>query len=333
MPITGPASYVPTTEQFLAHWGITNGVLPAGSPLLLPAIVPGGPAIAVAALEVLYNALLAKRSELQSKLNNQEMARGLINNLKAGLLLRANQFNDAVRALLAGSKYEHALPNVPGVNMGQGLFTEPLEDASDVWEQINADAAIGADIVLLDGYTQIQFESDVTALKSAYRAFNTADIHADFTRSERNTVQNQIYPILKSYRQVLPTKFAATHALVASMPKLSPEPGSTPEPATSVAGSYNTGTNQGHITFAPSSSPDVEKYQMRITLGPVYSDDDDTVVDEVPAAGPYEFFTTHGLGTPGVTISVKIFSITTTGNESASEPITITRPGTVPPGP
>ena len=51
MPISGPASYVQTTEQFLAHWGLANGALPPASPMLLPGQgTPPGPPVAVAGL-------------------------------------------------------------------------------------------------------------------------------------------------------------------------------------------------------------------------------------------------------------------------------------------
>lgn len=35
MPIIGPSSYVPTINEFLAHWGDVNGELGASGPLVL----------------------------------------------------------------------------------------------------------------------------------------------------------------------------------------------------------------------------------------------------------------------------------------------------------
>lgn len=326
MPITGPSSYPQTTEQFLAHWGLANAALPPASPLLLPGQgTPPGPAIAIAGLETFYNSLIAKRAELQSKLNNQEIARGSIDTQKAALLLRANQFNESVRALLSGSKYEAALPNVPGILMSQGPFTEPLDDASDVWLQINADAAIGADILLLGDYTQPLFATDVATLKTSYKNFNTANIHTSFTRSERNGLQDQIYPILKSYRQVLPTKFAKTHALVLSMPKLTPEPGSTPAAVIATV-VWDAVLNKARITFTKSTADDFAEYEIRFTAGPNYSTEDDTVIGNITDINTLVFLTDAGLTTPGATATFKVFVRTTTGNEKGSNTVLVTRP-------
>jgi len=326
MPITGPSSYPQTTEQFLAHWGLANAALPPASPLIVPGQGnPPGPPVAVAGLETLHNALTAKRAELQSRLNNQEIARGSIGNQKAALLLRANQFNEAVRALLAGSKYEAALPNVPGILMSQAPFTEPLDDASDVWVQINADAVIGTDITLLGDYTQVLFGTDIAALKTGYRTFNTADVHTGFTRSERNSLQDQIYPILKSYRQVLPTKFAKTHALVLSMPKLTPDPGSTPAAVTATA-VWDAVLGKVRITFTKSTAADFAEYEIRFTAGPNYSPDDDVVIGNITDINTLEFLTDAGLSTPGTTATFKVFVRTTTGNEKGSNTVAVTRP-------
>lgn len=326
MPITGPSSYPQTTEQFLAHWGLANAALPVGSPLIVPGQgIPPGPPVAVAGLETLYNSLTTKRAELQSRLNNQEIARGSINNQKEALLLRANQFNEAVRALLAGSKYEAALPNVPGILMSQAPFTEPLDDADDVWLQINADAVIGTDITLLGDYTQVLFDGEVTTLKTSYRTFNTADVHTGFTRSERNGLQDQIYPILKSYRQVLPTKFAKTHALILSMPKLTPDPGSTPAAVTATA-VWDAALGKVRITFTKSTAADFAEYEIRFTAGPNYSADDDTVIGNITDINTLEFLTDAGLTTPGTTATFKVFVRTTTGNEKGSNTVPVTRP-------
>lgn len=331
MPISGPSSYPQTTEEFLAHWTLANGELPPASPLLAPSLsVPQGPPASRATLETLYNDLIAKRAELQSKLNAQETARGAINDMKVALLEQANQFNAAVRGQLPGSMYQDALPNVPGILMSAAPFTEPLDDAVDVWQKINDDAAIGPDLVLGDGYTQAQFAADVTALKTAFRNFSTAEINTNFTRAQRNRIQDQIYPILKSYRQVLPTRFPKDHALIPSMPKLTPEPGATPEPVTASA-VFNPATNQTDITHSKSTAPDFAEYEYRMVPGPVWSEDDDTVIGNVADINSLSFSTTQGVETPGVTAMYKVFVRTTSGNIAGSEPVSVMRPASVSP--
>jgi hypothetical protein len=36
MPITGPASYLPTTDEFLGHWEVADATLGAGNEIVLP---------------------------------------------------------------------------------------------------------------------------------------------------------------------------------------------------------------------------------------------------------------------------------------------------------
>src|SRR3990172_13228892 len=127
MPISGPTSYVSTTEEFLTHWGVADATLGAGNEVVLQ----GG--VTRANLQTLLDSLVAKRLDLTAKLNIQETSRGDIELKKAALLLRINQFNEVVRADFAGTKWESALANVPAINDGQGVFVPALEDASTLW--------------------------------------------------------------------------------------------------------------------------------------------------------------------------------------------------------
>ena len=76
MPITGPASFIPTTQAFLDHWLAVNAALPVGTPLTLPG-EPLGQVAAVTrtTLDGLYNALDAAHTSVQQKINTLEMSR------------------------------------------------------------------------------------------------------------------------------------------------------------------------------------------------------------------------------------------------------------------
>ncbi|MEO8165723.1 MAG: hypothetical protein ABI619_10045 [Betaproteobacteria bacterium] len=152
------------------------------------------------------------------------------------------------------------------------------------------------------------------------------------TREERNDLQDEIYGLLKSYRQVLPSHFEAGHALIDSLPRLTPTPGSTPD-AVTANGSWDEAQMQARITYSQSTSPDFAKYELRFTPGPEYSGDDDIVIASNSDINSLEFMTAEGLGTPGITASYKVFVITTTDNEKGSNAISITRPDDMPGGP
>ena len=318
MPISGPTSYLPTTDEFLAHWLAANTSLGAGNEILLPG------AVARAGLQTKRTALETKRADVQGKLNLQEIARGDIDHLKADLLLRANQFKDKVLALYPGSKWERALPSMPGIGDAQSRFTDPLDDCSSLWALINADATI-PDITLLGAYTQTLFATDVAALKTAYVTSTAAGTVVTITLEERNDIQDEIYDILKNYRVALPTYFAKTHALVESLPLLTPVPGSTPD-AVTVNGSWIVASLMAKLLWSLSTNANLLRYEIRFCAGPNYSTDNESVIGTVLAGDPREFLTDAGLTTPGSKSSFKVYVVTTTGNEKGSNTLVITRP-------
>ncbi len=318
MPISGPSSYLQTIDEFLTHWLSADTTLGAGNEVVLP-----GP-FARAALETLRTTLSDKRTALQGKFTAQELARFELDTLKTVVLLRLNQFNEKVRALHPGSKWERSLPLVPGIGEGQGHFVDPLDRANSLWTLMNADAGI-SDVVLLDAYTQTLFATHLTALKAGYTAYNNAGAIVSITIEERNDIQDKVYAILKSYRQNLPTYFAKGHALLDTLPRLTPEAGSTPD-AVHAVGTWNVPTLQGKITWDESTNANLVRYEIRFCSGPDYSGDNESVLGSLFPEDPREFLTDAGLTNPGNVASFKVYVITSTGNEKGSNAVSVTRP-------
>lgn len=318
MAIVGPASFVSTTEDFLAHWLAANTALGPGNEI----VVQGN--VARAALEALYNGLVAKRLELAGKLNLEETAREEINLRKEALLLRINQFNGLVRADFAGTKWENALPYAPSITDGAGNFTIPLDDAVTLWLQLNADPAMLAPLTLLGGYTQAQFATDVVALKAAFMAWRSAGVIAGIVLQEREEIQNKIQPILVSYRKKLPTQFPKGHPLVNTLPEVSPTPGSTPNEVV-ISGLWEPVPQMARITYGASSSADILRYELRFCSGPNYDTNVESVVSSNAPDALREFLTNAGLAAPGNVASFKVYVISATGNEKGSNAVTIAR--------
>lgn len=318
MAISGPSSYLQTTDEFLTHWLVADTTLGVGNEIVLP-----GP-VTRAGLQTRRDNLEVKRADVEARLNAQEIARGDVDIQKAALLLRANQFNDKVRALYSGSKWERALPNVPAITDGQGNFIAPLDDIHSLWLLMNADASI-PDVTLLGAYTQALLATDLAALKAAYVTYNAAGTVITITLSERNDLQDGIYPILKNYRQNLPTYFAKGHALVTSLPTLTPAPGSTPD-AVTASGLWIAAQSQAKLTWTSSSDANLLRYDIRFCSGPNYSTDNESISSSVLPGATLEFLTDTGLTSPGNVASFKVYVVTSTGNEKGSNTVTITRP-------
>ncbi len=319
MPISGPSSYIPTLEEFLAHWQIADATLGAGHEIELPV------GVTRAMLLAKQVSLVTKREELQAKLNVQEVLRGEIEILKITLLERIHQFTEKVRAYLPNSKWIAALPYLPSYSDGQGNFLEPMDDAATLWAQLNGDPGTVAPLTLLGAYTQALFVTDITAMKATYAALNAAGVAATVVRSERNSLQDEIYPLLKSYRIVLPTAFLRGHALVQSLPRLTPLPGSTPAEVTTTV-VWDAALGQARVTWTASTAADLDHYDVRFCPGASYSADDESIVSTVESDGTRTVLTDAGLTNPGATASFKVYVVTSTGNEKGSNAVSVTRP-------
>ena len=317
MAISGPSSYVPTTDEFIAHWGLADVALGAGNEMVLA----GG--VNLAGLTAKKGTLVTKRSLLQAKLTELEVVRGEIEIRKQTLLDLFGKFVDRVRSLYPGTKYERALPTAPGINDSLGVFTDPMDAAAALWQLIQDDPAL-PDILIM-GVTQAQFALQSTELKTAYTTRTTLSVTASVTREERNDLQDEIYAILKNYRQALPTHFATGHAMSDSLPRLTPQPGSTPD-AVTANGTWDAAQNKARLTFTLSEATDFDAYELRMTPGPDYSAEDDVVVASSTDIQSLEFLTDAGPSVSGVTASYKVYVKTTTGNEIGSNTVVLTRP-------
>ncbi len=322
MPITGPSSYIPTTNEFSAHWDAANTALGAGGPILLP----GG--TTRANLVTHRDNLQTKQAEIEGQINASEIARGDLTTKKEDLHLRGGQFNDKVRAILGATAFARALPELPQPQDGQGNFVPPLDDINTLWVKINAAVGIAGftpPLLLLGGYAVADFNTALVALKAQFDTVSKEEVLVKLKIEERNALQGVIYPLLKSYRQVLPTYFAANSPLIASLPKLTPDPGSTPDPVLA-NGVWDVPTTQGKITWAASTAADFSEYEVRWSPGTTYDASVEVVLGNVAPGAPLEFLTTQGLGASGDVSVFKVYVKTTTGNEKGSNTVKITRP-------
>lgn len=329
MPITGPGSYVATINLFLPHWEQCNLSLGADGPLLLRN--PNGPVppkLNRADLVAWRDALQLQHTAIEGQINDWEIASADLLSGKLTLHLRAGQFNEKVRSQLAGTHFERALPILPQPQDGQPNFMKPMDDISTLWAKVNAAAGIPgftAPLLVLGGYALADFDAALAALRLAYQADSKADYLVGFKIEERNSLQKLVYPTLKAYRLAVPTFFAADSPQVLTLPKLTPDPGSTPDPVHGT-GVWNAPTTQGKVTWTASTDASLEKYEVRWAPGGTYNSDNEVVIGTVLPGGALEFYTAQGLATAGASSNFKVYVVTTTGNERGSNVVKITRP-------
>ena len=321
MPITGPSSYVPTIDEFLAHWLAVNNALGAAGPMVLP---HGG---TIVILTGFRGQLDGYRASVKNKQNVEEIARGALEIQRTELMKRLGQFNRKVRGSLSHTAFAAALPQVPSITAAPAVLIEELDDMESLWVKINAATIPGftGPLLLLDGYALATFTTALTAFRAAVKAWSDAVEDLQLEREQRNDVQDLAHAILSEYRPAVEGNFDPTHALVATIPKIAPEPGSTPDPVTA-NGQWIDSLGMAKITFPESLDANLLRYELRMCAGANYTTDNEVVVGSILPGAPREFVTADGLPSPGSVATYKVYVITTTLNERGSNTVSVTRP-------
>ncbi len=328
MPITGPASYLPTTAEFLDHWEDVNTALGAGGPLILRKATLGTAAdVNRAALETLYTTLVAQHATVQAAVVTVDLQRAGLEDYKAVMLEVLNMFNEKVRALLSNTKWERALPEVPSATAAQGAFTDPFNGALALWTRINDDEALGVGVVLVlrDGTDLASYEGAVTVVDTFFRGMSRAERTLKLEREERNDLQDRIYPILKQYRVAVAGFFAADSAIMESLPRLTPEPGHTPAPVNASI-VWDAPAGKARIEWEASADADLASYQVRYSPGTIYHEEDEDVLATLVPGDPRVYLTDHALTQPGSQALFRVYVVLGTGNEKGGSTLEITRP-------
>lgn len=328
MPISGPASYLPTIGEFLGHWEEVNTALGVHGPMVIRKETIGATAdVAIAGLQAMYNQLLGQHQVVQGQVVALDLARGDLDDAKVLALARLNMFNERVRALLATTKWERALPDVPSISAGEGDFMKPINGALALWAEINSQEALGPGVQLLlrDGTDYDTFEPSMNTLPMFWRAESKADRKLKLEREERNDMQDKIYPILKQYRMVVPGYFAADSAIMETLPRLTPEPGRTPEPVNASI-VWDTTASKARITWEASDDTDLLKYQVRYSPGTEYHQDEEDVLANIDPEDPRVYLTDHALTQAGTTALFRVYVILATGNEKGGSTLAVMRP-------
>jgi hypothetical protein len=322
MPISGPSSYVPTMNAFITHWAQANQVAPGG------AIVLAGN-VAVAGLATRRTELSNLRDIVTDAGVDRALRREELTTLITRLQGRLVEFNGRVRADLPGHPLARVLPEAFSVGDAEGPVRDGLRQVMRLWAKVNAitpaPAGVTLPMLLMGGYAVADLEADREALRNAFGALTEADVNLRVARETRNDLQDVIYAILKAYRAKLPTVFPAGHAVLDSLPTLTPASGHTPDAVTAAA-VWDGPSTKAKVTWSASTDADLSHYEVRGNPGEPYVAADETVLASVAPADAREFLTDFALSVPGVTAGFKVYVVLHTGNERGSEAVYVTRP-------
>lgn len=317
MPITGPASFLPTLDLFIPHWASANSTLGVIGPIVL------GGGMTVAGLTALRDTLEDQRAAVEVARNGVEGSRATIEQLKAALLDRLNQFNAKLPSLGASPVFLNMLSKAFSQGDAMGKVIPRLDGMADVWSRYDADEP---PVTLRGGYSLAAFNAELDDLKLAYKSHGQAQNDVKVARGRRDETQEKIRPVLVQYRQRIPAEFAEGSATLASLPAYSPSDTGPAPDAVTLSGTYDPAESRAELAWSEVTDEDVTKLQLRATAGPDYEADDETIVATFPAGVPPQWAGTFGLQVPGATATFKLYTLTATGRERGSNPVTVTRP-------
>lgn len=320
MPISTTNRYIPTMQEFVTHWSNVNVALGA-SPLLLK----GGYSL---------SSLTTERAEIQNLIttvesvnNNRQIAAANRDAKKSAITGRIGQFRAAVKYQVNGSAYVAALPVVPDIKRAEGIFLRPLDDMATLWFRVNNDENISGfapPLTLLGGYDLVAFAAELDQLRDAYSAVSAADIEAKLARKRRDALLPTARTRMLQYRTAVLAKFGPDDPFTLSLPKYSPDRGSTPEPV-NLSGVWDAASGKANLLWSASDNANLDHYDIRQSGAGTYKAADESSVASVPKTQT-AYATNAGLTAPGAVNTFKVYVITADGNERGSNAVTISHP-------
>ncbi len=320
MAISSIASYLPTMQEFIAHWTDVNTAI---NPTVLT--LKGGYTLANFTTD--RAAIDTAITGVETVDNARQIASADRDLKKANAREKIGQYRSIVLGVLAGTPYANTLPKMPRFSVNQGVFLKAVDDMANGWSRINTDVIPGftAPLLLAGGYALATFTTDVTALRTAFVTSTNAEDNSQQQRSVRSALLAPARARMVQYRQAVKGVLPANSPLLATIPAISPPPGSTPA-AVNASGVWNGTSLEADLTWTPSTNTNLDHYSVRTSPGPTYHAASESVVAEVPSTDTV-FSTNAGLVAPGATALFKVYVVLTTANEKGSNTVSVTRPG------
>ena len=329
MAITGIFSYLPTTQEFANHWQTVNMARP-NAPIVLPM------GITLADFNAMVGVMNAAFNAVVPAATLERTASAQVNLARASLQPRFVQFNQTVRLYLSHGRFADATVEVPGIGAGEAIYRDAGLIMSSSWDDINSATDLAPFVVPLTlpnfdpdngaTYTLDDFEPELAALLTAFDADLRATAGATQKRANRNALLPAIKQAMKDYRGTCQLELPKGSALLKTLPRLTPKPGTTP-PALVVSGGWDAALLKAVLQWEQSKAPDLLKLQVRGCLGGTYKNDEEEIVADLPSDAT-SWRGDWGLTAPGSIASFKIYVMNTHSNENGGKAIKIVRPVT-----
>jgi hypothetical protein len=326
MPITGVGSWLPTIDEFIAHWTAVNAFLAPGELSLTGPYdltnLGGNPNLTDDRI-VVDDAIEA----VQDELNLLSTARADRDIARVALNPRFVQFRAMVNGVLPGSRYLTSMPATPQINDSPGDWHDAIDDMSHLWAEINANVppfpGFAPPLLLAGGYAVATFNTESNALKGFFTDVTTHAQDAEQARKHRDIVFAPVYERLKQYRDTVQGMFGSEDELYQTLPALTPAAGHTPDPV-NLSGTWDPTVTAARLIYTASLEEDLQEYELRGCFGDSYTTEEEEVLDNNPP-GVLEFVNSVGLVAPGSRAFYKVYVKLNTGNERGSNTVSVVR--------
>ncbi len=319
MPIASTIDYISVMDEFTAHWQATDNAI---------IIAEDGAAVTFTNFGTLRATLDTAKTNLQTVLNNLENSRVNLEKIRQTAGDRVAEFNRRIRADFSGNTTFNSLPDVPNRSAGRDAFLNAVDDMLDLWNRVNAlppSPLFTAPMLLMGGFTRAKLVALRAQLDGVFTTRSTCERAAADQRLLRNTLQVRAKALMVTYRLKIEALYAPDSVPVTTLPRLTPLPGSTPDPVT-LTSAWSQPNLRAELSWTESTDPELAGYQVRATPGPDYSTEDETLLATIAPGAPLTYTTAAGLALPGAAMSYKVYVILNTNHEAGSEPGTVTRP-------
>ncbi len=320
MPISSVNSYIPTMQAFITHWQEVNAALGA-TPLRLK------DAYTLAQFTLDRTAIENAITAVDGRNGARQFAAGERDRRKSQIVPRVAQFRASVRYLLTGTVFASSLPLVPDITRGEGVFLRPFDDMAVLWDRINDSGGVTGftpPLTLLGGYNIAAFTDELGILRATFAAVVAADTDVNIARKRRDVLLPAARNRMLQYRAAVLAKFGPDNPLTLSLPKYTPDSGSTPDPVNASA-LWDTTINQARLTWTPSDNARLDRYEIRQSGAATYKTKDESSVASVVRT-VNTLVTTAGLVVPGAVNCFKVYVVTEDGNEAGSNTLKVLRP-------
>lgn len=242
-----------------------------------------------------------------------------------------DRFHAVVRAYWGDTPWADLVGRLPREGAALEKFLKPCRDGLRLWGLLEAEAPPpGAPVPIrigAEGETgRAEYAAGLEALRLKGLAVEAAEFAVAARRARRNAVMRRVKALLLSYVRVLGARLAEDHPLISSLPRLWPLPGHTPDPVRAAA-EWVEERGLARISWTESKDAALECYELRGCPGEKYDRAEEELLGSIPPDRERALETARLLETPGAAACFRVYVVLKTGNERASNPVPVLRPG------